>query len=401
LSKFQKITQIINDLHLNNEYTFGNNEFGVPPGSPLTPSINFSSAYAFNSIEALEEYHKNSNDFVRYARDTNGVARQCEEYLSATLSNQTCFVFNSGMSAIDASLAVLLPKRENVITFGVFYRKTQILIERYSKLYKIKHIHFETAEEMLSSVTSDLMNKSTVLIENFSNPFLTVLDIEPLKKQYPECIVLLDFSMQGLLNSNQHRFADISVTSATKYIGGHNDFLAGAAFTSSNSLAEEIWSHRSSTGGILDPMSSLLMLRSFRTYDMRLENQVRNAQKILDNLSKNKLVKRIFYPFEYENADQSSIKSKFNHGGAVMSFEVIKNVNLEKNISKLRSIKMAPSFGSVDTLVEIPAYMSKRNDSDKPVKGLSSLIKSNRFMRLSIGCEPFEYLEYDLEILLS
>ena len=67
-----------------------------------------------------------------------------------------------------------------------------------------------------------------------------------------------------------------------------------------------------------------------------------------------------------------------------MSFEVIKNINLEKNISKLRSIKMAPSFGSVDTLVEIPAYMSKRNDNDNP-NDLSSLIKSNRFIRLSIG----------------
>ena len=86
---------------------------------------------------------------------------------------------------------------------------------------------------------------------------------------------------------------------------------------------------------------------------MRLKYQVENAQKILsDNLSKNKLVKRIFYPFAYENA--TSIKSKFNHRGSVMSFEVMKNVNLEKNISKLRSIKMAPSFGSVDTLIEIP-----------------------------------------------
>ena len=84
---------------------------------------------------------------------------------------------------------------------------------------------------MLSSVTSELMNKSTVLIENFSNPFLTVLDIEPLKKQYPECIVkVVGFLNAYILNSDQHSFADISVTSGTKYIGGHNDFLAGAAF---------------------------------------------------------------------------------------------------------------------------------------------------------------------------
>ena len=126
MSENRALTNIINDLHLNNKYTFGNNAFGIPPGSPLTPSINFSSAYAFNSVDALSHYHENANDFVRYARDTNSIARQCEEYLSAALSQKACLAFNSGMSALDASLAVLLPKRDNIITFGVFYRKTQI-----------------------------------------------------------------------------------------------------------------------------------------------------------------------------------------------------------------------------------------------------------------------------------
>lgn len=401
MSNSRALTSIINDLHLNNVYTFGNNAFGIPPGSPLTPSINFSSAYAFNSVDALCHYHENANDFVRYARDTNGIARQCEEYLSAALSQQTCFVFNSGMSAIDASLAVLLPKRDNIITFGIFYRKTEILIERYSALYQIKHIHYETAEEMLSSVTTDLMNRSTVLVENFSNPFLTVCDIEALKKQYPESLILLDFTMQGLINSDQHNFADISVTSATKYIGGHNDFLAGAAFTKSKEFAQELWSTRSATGGILDPMSTFLLLRSLRTYDMRLMHQLENTKNILNILVKNKQVSNIFYPFEHENSSQSHLKKKFDHGGAVVSFEVTKNVNLEENIKELRSIKMAPSFGSVDTLMEIPAYMSKRNDSGKADDILSSLVKSNKFIRLSVGCEPFSYLESDLEILLK
>ena len=400
--KPKSMTSVINEMHFNDKYTFGNNQFGPPPGSPLTPSINLSSAYAFRSVEDLEKYHENANDFVRYARDTNSVARQCEEYLSTALSGQNCFVFSSGMSAIEASLAILLPKREIIITVGTFYRKTQILIEKYSKLSDKRHIHINLIDELHNISKSIDVNKSIILVENFSNPYLTVIDIEKLKYVYPECCILLDFTMQGLLNSSQHEFADISVTSCTKYIGGHNDLLAGAVFTANNHIADEIWAYRSASGGILNPFNASLMLRSLRTYDMRIEKQLKNTAKVLNYLEKENTVQRLFYPFAHENKYQSDIANKFSHGGSVISFEVAKDINLEKNISNLRSMKMAPSFGSVDTLIEIPAYMSKRNDNNTSNKeGITSLVSSLRFIRLSIGCEPIKFLLNDLEILLS
>ena len=153
----------------------------------------------------------------------------------------------------------------------------------------------------------------------------------------------------------------------------------------------------------MDSFNAYLLLRSIRTYDLRIENMVNNAEKVIDKLSKSEVVKEIYYPFKFNNADQKYFREKYNHYGSLITFLVDQDINLEQNISKLQSTKMAPSFGSVDTLIEIPKYMSKRQIEQKKEDAdfFECRVIDPRLVRLSVGCEPIKYILDDIDILLS
>jgi len=393
------VTSVINDLHLSNNSTIGNNNLGDSLGSPLTPGVNFSSAYAFKTIEDLSRYHLNKRDNVRYARDSNDLTRQVEEYFSHFYDGSPAFIFNSGMAAISAALGVLLPTVSNVVTFGIYYRKTESLIKENCKKLGLYHVSCDSLDDVLSL---KLKGETLFFVENFSNPFLRVVDIAELKKVFPGSKILLDSTLQGLMNNRTEiKYADIAVSSCTKYIGGHNDLLAGVLWVSEPRIVEEVWSHRSAYGTILDSFSAYFLLRSLRTYDLRMEKLLSNTAKVLEMLSESTAIEEIYYPFSFSNEDQSALSSAYSHTGGVVSFKVKDSVKLENNFGQLCSIKMAPSFGSVDTLIEIPLYMSQGGRGNESMGGkYDTTLMSNRFVRLSVGCEPIEYLNQDLNNLL-
>ena len=228
----KSVTAVINDMHLDNG-TIGSNRLGKDLGSPLNPSINISSAYAFQSIGELEAYHENRNDNTRYARDGNALARQVEEYFSKIYKGNVAYLFNSGMASISAAFyaAVSLQSYDYIVTTGVYYRKTNELIKEICKYRQIQHLHFHDIEQAYKRCSK---NKVLFFIENFSNPFLRITSLEEIKKRIPHCSIILDFTLQGLLNnSSDIELADYAVSSCTKYIGGHNDFLAGVALVKS------------------------------------------------------------------------------------------------------------------------------------------------------------------------
>ena len=393
------VTSYINDIHLSNNSTIGNNDLGKALGSPLNPSINLSSAYAFKTIDELNEYHNNTRDNTRYARDGNELTRQTEEYFGHIFDNSTSFLFNSGMAAVSCALNVLYSKIDNIITFGVFYRKTESLISHAAEQYKIHHHNIIDGD---LSILNSLSGKTLFFVENFSNPFLRVTDVEQLKRECPDSYVILDSTLQGLIPSeNEAKYIDITVSSCTKYIGGHNDFLAGVLSTKNTDFAREVWDFRSANGSILGSLEAYLLLRSLRTYDLRVAKVEQNTNQVISFLKKHSEIKKLFYPFSFSNDDQAEMANQYFFHGGVISFEVVSDVNLEKNISNLCSTKMAPSFGSVDSLVEIPFHMSKRVRGNAGESYYHSLMCSNKFVRFSVGCEPISFILDDLKILLS
>lgn len=393
----RKVTEYINIAHLEGNSTIGSARRKSGCGSPLTPSVNFSSAYAFHSVDDLLEYHKDKYNSIRYTRDGSEIVYQVEGYFEHMYSPSKCLLFESGMSAISSALSSVITKNCKVITFGNNYRKTKNILDEYESLGVIESVNYERYNDLLLEPVKH--KKIIFFIESPSNPFLRLANILDIRKRYPNAIIILDFTLQGLLNDKSvFDCADILVTSCTKYIGGHNDLISGLVVVNSLKYFREIWGYRSKRGGNLNANSCFLLLRSLRTYDMRISKIISNAKKVLKYVESSKSIIKIYYPGSYENKDQKSLFLKnHHHGGGVITFEVSQGLDLKGNIKKLRSIKMAPSFGSIDTLIEIPLYMSYWGVSKENIKPEKI---NNRVVRLSVGCEPIEFILSDIERLL-
>ena len=132
---------------------------------------------------------------------------------------------------------------------------------------------------------------------------------------------------------------------------------------------------------------------------------LKNKDLVIQFLSNHPKVESLFYPGQFNNKNNSKESQKLlNHGGSLITFETSDDVDLKENIEKLRSIKMAPTFGSIDSIIEIPLFMSRGMEYD-PLKDyggfFENLLMSKNLARLSIGCEPYEFLLNDLKILFS
>jgi cystathionine beta-lyase/cystathionine gamma-synthase len=302
------------------------------------------------------------------------------------------------MSAVAAAINTLSHNNIKIVTFGSYYRKTYSIIKNLKDKFGIIHEHYDSSNDYLKGDAGD--EGTIFFVESPSNPFLRLIDIKKIRNKVPESKIILDTTFQGLLNDKGFiQYADLIVVSCTKYIGGHNDLFGGIVACANDELYSRIWDERSMKGGIIDNMSAYLLLRSLRTYDLRIERSLENVKYILEFLENDKAIKKIYYPGAFENSDQSELFTKMHyHGGAVVTFEMNHNINLKKNISNLFSTKMAPSFGSVDSLIEIPIYMSHWGQSKEFVKSL----KLNEYsVRLSVGNEPVEYIINDLKRLIA
>lgn len=390
------VTQVINEAHLSTNSTLGKCAEIVVCGEPLNPSINYSSAYAFKSIEELGAYHENKFDSFRYTRDSSLIVRQLEHYFSLMHGKHPALMFNSGMGAISACFSALVTSKSRIITFGSFYRKSLSIFQSYQKNFGVEYINVTNLDELKNLNSEDTL----VLIESPSNPFLELVDIQAVKAALPDATIIFDTTFQGLLNSKSgYQGVDIILASCTKYIGGHNDLLAGYVICQNPSLYPRVWDERSMRGGIIDNQSAYLLLRSLRTYDLRVNKTLENMSHVLKFLADSSAVENIYYPGQYENAVQSELfESEHYHGGGVVTFRVSKNVSLNQNLETLCSTKMAPSFGSVDSLVEIPMYMSHWGKSLDEVKKLGL---DERTVRFSVGNEPIQYILNDLIKLLK
>ena len=364
--------------------------------SPLVPDINFSSAYAYCDEDTLAAYHEDKHSNFRYARDSNSLVLKLEQIFSHIFSGKS-ILFSSGMSAIWSVLWSSVNDVDCYITIGSFYRKSLVNIEQICKLTGRTHLNFPDLNSLLNS---NISSRPLILLESPSNPFLRLIDVRIVRDTFPNAILLYDNTMAGLLNDvNSELGADFIVTSCTKYIGGHNDVLGGIVTTTDANNFKSLWEIRSSQGGILDPFAAFLIFRSLKTYDVRMSRILENIEPVLHALDSHKHVNKLYYPGRFSNIDQQQIADKcYRHGAGVITFEVSHDVNLSFSDQSLHSSKMAPSFGSTDTLIERPATMSHFGKSEQELQNLGL---STRTVRLSVGMEPPGYIIADLHRLLS
>lgn len=343
-----------------------------------------------------------------YSRLNNPDIEILENRLTLWDKAEACTVFSSGMSAISTVLLEFLKPGDTILYSSPIYGGTDHFIKHVLPTYGIKSLVFDahhTKEEILDLITKEKVeNLNMIYIETPANPTNALIDIEmcseigkQFSNQNKKVTMVVDNTYMGPLWSHplQHG-ADLVVYSATKYIGGHSDVIAGAVLGSAE-LIRRIKVMRTFMGNMMGPWSAWLLLRSLETLKARMQMQEYNAMQVAKWLQKQKKVEKIFYlgMLEEGSVQHNIWKKQYSSFGAMISF-TIKGGEKEAFtfLNNLKLIKLAVSLGSTESLAEHPASMTH---ADVSAEEKNRLGISDALVRISIGVEHFEDIIWDIE----
>lgn len=329
-----------------------------------------------------------------YSR-TGNPTREALEALIAELENGYAgFAFGSGMAATTAVLS-LLNSGDRVLISSNVYGGTFRVLDKVFNHFGITYTIADTTDNdaFEKAITPDV---KAVMIESPANPLMTVTDIKAISdiSHKHDLLVIVDNTfMTPYLQKPLDLGADIVVHSATKYLGGHSDVVAGLAVVKTKELADRIAFIQNSTGGVLPPFDSFLLIRGIKTLGVRMDRHVSNAEKAAEFLLNHKAVKNVYYPGLKSDAGYETNKAQAKNGGVMISFELHENYDIKTFFESLELIMLAESLGGVESLVCHPSTMTHASipaDIRKKVGITDGLI------RLSTGIEDIEDIIADL-----
>lgn len=339
-----------------------------------------------------------------YSRLNNPDLQILEERLCLWDQAEECAVFESGMSAISTVLLEFLRPGDYLLYSMPVYGGTDHFINKVLPQYGINGIGF-TAEDNLEEILQKTENLPVklVYVETPANPTNVLFDLELCRKVADKLsdtdrkvYVMVDNTYMGPLWQHPLKHgADLVLYSATKYIGGHSDLIAGAVLGRSE-LMRRVRTLRTFLGNMAGPWTGWLLMRSLETLKVRMTQQALNAEKVADFLAAHPKVEKVYYLGHLaENSDQYRIfKKQLSCAGAMVSFDIVGG---EKEafefLDNLKLFHLAVSLGSTESLAEHPGTMthSDVSDADKERLGISE-----KLVRLSIGVEHYEDLIWDI-----
>lgn len=330
-----------------------------------------------------------------YSR-TGNPTREALEALIAELENGYAgFAFGSGMAATTAVLS-LLNSGDRVLISSNVYGGTFRVLDKVFNHFGIAYTIADTtdAEAFEQAITSDV---KAVMIESPANPLMTVTDIRLISEishRHGLLVIVDNTFMTPYLQKPLDLGADIVVHSATKYLGGHSDVVAGLAVVKTKILAEKIAFIQNSTGGVLPPFDSFLLIRGIKTLGVRMDRHVSNAEKAAEFLLNHKAVKNVYYPGLKSDAGYEINNAQAKNGGVMISFELHENYDIKKFFESLELIMLAESLGGVESLVCHPSTMTH---ASIPVDIRKKVGITDGLIRLSTGIEDIEDILADLE----
>ncbi|MEA5057987.1 MAG: aminotransferase class I/II-fold pyridoxal phosphate-dependent enzyme [Anaerotignum propionicum] len=330
-----------------------------------------------------------------YARTGNPTRHAVETLIAELEQGKAGFAFSSGMAAITAVLS-LFQSGDRIIISKNVYGGTFRVLDKIFRNFGISYAFEDTTDlnSLKERLTEDV---KAILIESPANPLLTVTDIAgiaTIAKEKGILTIVDNTFMTPYLQRPLELGADIVVHSATKYLGGHSDLIAGLVVVNTEELAERLGFIQNATGGILAPFDSFLLVRGIKTLGVRMDRHVENAFNVAKYLRNHEGVKKVYYP-GFADAQGYEINQKqAKNGGAMISFELKEKYNINKFFSSLRLIALAESLGGVESLVCHPSTMTHASIPEEKRKEIGI---SDALIRLSIGIEGIEDLLFDLE----
>lgn len=333
-----------------------------------------------------------------YSRLQNPTRERLEKVVAGLEGGIDAFALSSGMAAIALLMEIFAPG-DHIIVEADLYGGSIRLFDNVSVKNNIEITYLDCSSEGISSVIKP--NTKAIYIETPTNPMMNVSDIEAISKIAKEhgLILIVDNTFLSPYFQNPLKLgADVVIHSGTKFIGGHNDTLAGFIVTDKADIKEKLRFLIKTTGSGLAPFDSWLILRGVKTLGIRMERSQDNALKIAKWLQNESIVTKVYYPGLEDHPGYELIRRQARGFGSMITFDVDSKEHALKILEKVEIIKFAESLGGVETLI---TYPTTQTHADVPEEVRLKNGITDRTLRLSVGIEDIEDLIRELTDVFS
>lgn len=364
----------------------------------LTPPLHLTSTFAFETAESGAEMFAGERQGHIYSRISNPTCDLLERRIAALEGAEAGLALASGMGAISATMWTLLAPGDEVILDKTLYGCTFSFMQHGLAKFGVTITHVDlTNPEKLTEAMSK--NTKIVYFETPANPNMRLVDIKAISDiahANGACVVVDNTYASPYLTQPIKHGADLVVHSATKYLGGHGDVVAGLVVGSEELVTNiRLAGMKDMTGAVMAPFNAMLILRGIKTLELRMDRHCANANVIANLLEDNHAVQKVWYPGLKSFEQYDLAERQMAQGGGMIAFELEGGMQAGiEMMNKLQLITRAVSLGDAETLVQHPASMthSTYTQEERAAHGISEGL-----VRLSAGLEGIDDLIADLE----
>jgi len=358
------------------------NEYGC-----LTTPIYQASTFVHEGLEDTSKYS--------YSRLANPTRSHLENLVAKLENGTSAYAFSSGMAAITTAIKLIKPPAHIIASDDLYGGSIRLFSnDALSYGYDFDFIDTSNLDLVKSKIRKDT---KAIYIETPSNPLMQVSDISAIAKIAKENNLLFYVDNTFLTPYFQKPLdlgADVVVHSGTKFLGGHNDALAGFAVVKDEALSEQLAYLYKTVGACLAPFDSFLIERGIKTLPLRMDRINANAKEVAKWLRNNPKVKKVYYVGFEDNKDYEVTKKQASGNGGMISFELTESRYVSQILQHVKVFQYAESLGGVESLITFP---KKQTHADVPESILNAKGISDRFLRISVGIENIEDLIEDLK----
>ena len=350
-------------------------------------TLNMATTFPIKTYSEWQEFE--------YSRVSNPTRKDFETMIALLENGKHGFGFSSGMAATSSVFTMFEAGDHFVLSLDIYGGTYRIINDIFRKFgFEATFVDTTDLQQIEAAVRP---NTKAIFIETPSNPLLEVTDISgvvAIAKRHNLLSMVDNTFMSPVLQRPLELGADIVLHSATKFLGGHNDIIAGAVVVNSDELAEKISFAQVAIGAILSPFDSWLLLRSMKTLKLRVEKAQANTLKLLDFLRSHPEVEKVYYPTEAHNKGKAVHESQASGGGSVFSFTVKSEAKAKTFFESLKVALFAVSLGGVETLVTHPSTLTHTEfpEEEKVARGVTRTL-----IRVAVGIEDAEDLIEDFK----
>ncbi|QFT90202.1 Methionine gamma-lyase [Bacillus sp. THAF10] len=363
----------------------------------LAPPIFQTSTFSFQTAQQGENRFAGEEEGYIYSRLGNPTVKMLEDRIAALENADAGLAFGSGMAAVSAVLIGLTKSNDHILCSQGIYGCTFGLLQLMKKKYDVSHSFctMQTEEELREAIRPET---TCIYVETPINPTMALIDLEmvvSIAKEHNIKVVVDNTFCSPYLQKPIDLGCDLVIHSATKYIGGHGDVIAGLIAGDQETISEIAMTTLKDIGGVMSPFDAWLLIRGLKTLHVRLDRHCDNAEYMFEQLKAHEAVEKVFYPGDTSSNSFMIAKKQMKRGGGLISFTVKGGKEeAQRILNELKLLKIAVSLGDAETLIQHPATMTH---AVVPQENREQMGITDNLLRLSVGLEAKEDIWHDLK----